>query len=71
MRVHGGGDGRGDIRRMVIVSDMYLNEVFAEVYEIFEKNIRDYELDVFDYESAKEAFRDAVEWYKIRHRMDM
>ena len=53
------------------MSDMYLNEVFAEVYEIFEKNIRDYEPDVFDYESAKEAFRDAVEWYKIRHRMDM
>lgn len=50
---------------------MDLNEVFAEVYEIFEKNIRDYGPDAFDYESAKEAFRDAVGWYKIRHRMDM
>ena len=50
---------------------MDLNEVFAEVFEIFEKNIRAHEPDAFDYESAKEAFRDAVEWYKIRHRMDM
>lgn len=50
---------------------MDLNEVFAEVFEIFEKNIRDYSPDAFAYESAEEAFRDAVEWYKIRHRMDM
>ena len=50
---------------------MDLKEVFTEVYEIFEKNIRDYAPDTFDYESAEEAFRDAVEWYKIRHRMDM